>query len=86
MIRAVIKGGAIHLLEPMPPGWREGEALIVEQAEGSAPVTHLDQWVHEVGQAASAIPPEEFELLSSALADADRVAKEAVRRDMGLDS
>ncbi len=35
-------------------------------------------------EAAAGIPPEDFQLVDSALADADRLAKDLVRRDMGL--
>ena len=86
MIRAVFKGGSIHPVDPLPPDWRDGERLVVDQADGCLPAGELDRWARDVAEAAAAIPSGDFEQLASALADADRQAKESVRRDMGLGS
>ncbi len=86
MIRAVFKDGSIHPVDPLPPDWRDGERLVVDQADGGLPAGELERWAQDVAQASAAIPPEDFQLIESALADADRLAKETVRRDMGLES
>lgn len=83
MVRAILKGGAIRPLSTLPATWPEGQELMVEAA---APVSAEDweSWSKEIDELAAKIPLEDFEKLESALAEADRQAKEVVRRQMGL--
>jgi len=37
MVNAVVRGGQIRSLEPLPPDWREGQRLRVERADDAEP-------------------------------------------------
>jgi hypothetical protein len=87
MIRALIKNGVLKPLDPLPPEWRDGRTVEItgdvaseEDSEG------LDEWYHELEQAIAIDPmtPDDVRQLEAALAEADRLAKEQVRREMGL--
>jgi len=83
MVRAILEDGVIRPLERLPPHWTEGQELLIDEAGVPSP-QELEVWSREVEELAAAIPPEDFELLDEALAEADREAKSYVRRQMGL--
>lgn len=82
MVKATLRAGVIQPESPLPDNWSEGQELIIEAAP-PAP-DDLDAWSREIDEMASKIPPEDFERLQAALAEANREAKEFVRRQMGL--
>lgn len=83
MVKGVLRGGVIQPVSPIPESWAEGQELIIEEA-APAPEEDLDTWAREVREMASKIPLEEFDRLEAALAEADRQAKDLMRRRMGL--
>jgi hypothetical protein len=84
MTKAVLRGGVIQPLEPLPPDWKEGQELIVESVGGASAddATVIDRWFDELEAAAASIHPEEAARLEAALRDADQLAK--ARRDPPL--
>jgi hypothetical protein len=85
MIRAIIKEGKLWPLDPLPEAWVEGRTVEIDgQVEDDA--DEIDRWCREVEEAAALTPddPEDYRRLEAALAEADRVAKEQVRREFGL--
>lgn len=85
MIRATVCDGDIQLIDPLPDGWVNGQELFVEAAEPKVVEDDLDAWLAELNELAAQIPPEDFERLDRALKEADVIAKEQVRKEMGLD-
>jgi hypothetical protein len=84
MIRAIIEDGQIGPLAPLPAEWIEGRRVIVEDA-GSAPPDDLEEWYRELQELGLAqYEPGEWERVQATLAEADELAKAAVRREMGL--
>lgn len=84
MIRATIQNGMIHPLEPLPPDWQDGRELIIEEAETLPTASQLETWVKEIQEAVAEVRPEDRDALERALAEADRVARQQVRKDMEL--
>ena len=84
MVRAIIRDGVIRPLETLPAHWTDGQELLIDEAEDQPSPRDLDAWSREVEALAEGIPPEDFERLERALADADREAKAHVRRQMGI--
>ena len=84
MVRAILEGGVIHPLESLPAHWADGRELVVQEAVDTPSAKDREAWSREVDALAAQIPPEDFERLEEALADADREAKAHVRRQMGL--
>ena len=84
MIRAVVKNGTIHPMEPMPPEWSDGREVVVEDAGPHKRREHIDQRYHELEATAAAIDPEDDQRLQDAVAEVRRQAKEMARREMGL--
>jgi hypothetical protein len=88
MIRAIFRDGMIQPLDPLPPGWGEGQELqIIEtETEPSDDPEAIERWCRELDSIANRPDdPTEWEKMNSALAEADRLAKEQVRKEMGLD-
>ncbi len=84
MIRATIRNGTIQPLDPLPPDWLEGHPLLIEDADQGASTVEVEVWFQEVERAVSAIRCEDHQRLEAALAEADRVAKDQMRKEMGL--
>jgi hypothetical protein len=83
MVRAILRDGTISPISPLPDTWSEGQELVVE----SAPLPtkeEWDSWSREIDELAAQIPLDDFERVELALAEADKKAKEMVRRQMGL--
>jgi hypothetical protein len=83
MVRAILHDGAIRPVSPLPESWPEGQELLIEAAN-AASTKDWAAWSQEIEDLASQIPPEDFERVEAALAEADRGAKEMVRRGMGF--
>jgi len=82
MVKATLRAGVIQPASPLPDNWSEGQELVIEAAP---PVPEdLEAAWREIDEMAAKVPPEEFERLHTALAEANREAKEFVRRQMGL--
>jgi hypothetical protein len=82
MIRAIIQNGQIHPLDPLPADWTEGRQVIVEDAEPPSS-DGLEEWYRELQELGPAqYEPGEWERVQATLAEADELAKAAVRRRM----
>lgn len=84
MVRAILENGSIRLLSQVPRGWSDGQELVVVEAPCPDENRALEEWSREIDELAAALPPEEFDRIDAALAEADREAKDLVRRQMGL--
>ncbi len=87
MMRAVFHDGQIEPLEPVPREWANGQELCVEPV-GSPNETagDSDGWLEEMRMLTAELnDPSEWQQIETKLAEADRQAKELVRREMGLD-
>jgi hypothetical protein len=84
MVRAVVSGGEIRPLEPLPADWQDGQPLRVEKAEdGETPVAQIDRDFAVLANLCETSEPAEEEQLERALQEAHSQAKEQVRRHMG---
>jgi hypothetical protein len=86
MVRAIVSGGEIRPIEPLPSDWQEGQALRVEKDEYDEPTTaeQIDRDFAVLSGLCAASDPENEDELEQALREARREAKEQVRRQMGL--
>ncbi len=84
MVKAILEHGSIRPLSPLPGGWSDGQELVITEAPPRDESRDLEKWSQEIDEMAAAVPPEDFDLVDATLAEADREAKELVRRQMGL--
>jgi len=85
MLRAVVRGGEIRPLEPLPADWQEGQPLRVDKADdGEMAVDEIDHDFAVLAKMCETSEPEDEEQLEQSLLEARRQAKELVRRQMGL--
>ena len=85
MVKAVVSGGEIRPLEPLPADWQDGQRLRVEKADDAeTPVEEIDRDFAVLAALCEASDPAGEEQLERALHEARRQAKEQVRRHMGL--
>ena len=87
MVRAILRDGLFHPLEPIPADWVPGQQLRVEEIESELVIdaTDFDQWLRDLNEATSKLDnAEEWAVIEQNLAEADRQAKNHVRREMGL--
>ena len=82
-IRAVLRQGVIQPVEPLPPGWVEGQELVVEGPKPDNSSEALNQWARELDTATAEIPAEEHDRFLQALDEIERESKEAVRKRWG---
>jgi hypothetical protein len=86
MVKAIICGGAIHPLEPLPPDWHEGQPLRVEKADnGDSVAEEIDHDFAHLATLCQSSEPSDERTFEEALSNARRQAKEQVRRQMGLE-
>ena len=83
MVRAVLHEGVIEPLSSLPEEWAEGQELLIREVDSAAP-EDWDAWEREMEALAAKISPEDHERVEAALAEANREAKDFVRRQMGL--
>ena len=85
MVRAILKNGVIHPIDPLPADWREGQELEVELSEDEPiDVEAIEQWGREVDEAAAAISDEDHKTVQQAIDAHEREQKELMARRMGL--
>lgn len=84
MIRAILRKGKIEPLDALPEHWRDGQELTVEGSEPSDDPAEIKKWHEKLVALSAQIPPEEHRRMTAALAEQDSHAKEAMRREMGL--
>ena len=85
MVKAVMRGGQIRPLEPLPADWREGQQLLIEKADCSeVPVEEIERDFAVLASLCEESDPADEDQLDRALYEARRQAKEQVRRGMEL--
>lgn len=85
MLKAVIHHGQIQALEPLPVDWQEGQALRVEKADfDEAPTAQIDSDFAALASLCESSEPADEERLNRAIHEARQLAKEQMRRQMGL--
>lgn len=85
MPKAVLHDGVIQPLEPLPLDWREGQELRVEKAdETDATAAAIAHDFAELAALCARADPDDDAKLAQALQEARQLAKEQVRRSMGL--
>jgi hypothetical protein len=84
MIRAILKKGKIEPVEALPANWRDGQELTVEGGEPSDDPVVIKKWYEKLLALSAEIPAEDHKRMAAALAEQDRLAKESMRREMGL--
>ena len=82
MLEAVLRGGAIIPLGPVPPEWKEGRALRVVEAEESP--LDIDAWARAMNELCADGSDADEAIMRGAVEVHRREAKEQVRREMGL--
>jgi hypothetical protein len=86
MIRAIFRDGKIEPLDPLPAHWGEGRELQIIEAEPSDDPEEIERWWKELNDFRNEPDdPEDWQRFEAALAEANRVAKDQVRKEMGLD-
>ena len=85
MVRAILRGGVIYPLEPVPEDWSEGQEVRV-QADGlTGDGADSDAWSRKMAELAAELDdPAAWEELESCQREDDEQAKAWVRREMGL--
>ena len=84
-MKAVVNGGEIRPLEPLPADWQDGQPLRVEKADaGEMSLEDIDRDFAVLERLCATSESADEERLEHALDDARRTAKEQVRRHMGL--
>ncbi len=84
MIRGIVQNGMIRPLDPIPAAWVEGHQVIVEDRDSTSS-QDIDEWFNELRVLGPAqYEPGEWERVKAILMEADELAKEQARREMGL--
>jgi hypothetical protein len=90
MVKAVVSGGVIRPLEPLPEDWREGQSVVIEKAENlpdeldNVDPEEVDRDFAELAAPCANRDAEDEEIMARALGEQKRIAKDQVRREMGL--
>lgn len=82
MLKAILRKGEIVPLEPLPSEWEDGASLEVAKAD-DAPVD-IDAWAKLMNQLCADSSAEEEQRMQAAIDEHRRLAKEQMRREMGL--
>jgi hypothetical protein len=87
MIWGVYRDGLIYPSGPVPPDWSNGQRVTVEpEHEPSDDPAEIDRWEVQWRQVGPLkYDPGEQERAQAAMEEADRLAKDEIRRQMGLD-
>jgi hypothetical protein len=83
MIHGIVQAGTILPLEPIPPDWDDGQRVVIElTADVSGDErARIEQWYADLEALGPAqYEPGEREAIEKFMADADREAKEFMRR------
>ena len=85
MVRAILRGGVIYPLEPVPENWSDGQELRVQADESTDGASDSDAWCREMAALTAELDdPVAWKQLDGCLREADEQAKAWVRREMGL--
>jgi hypothetical protein len=87
MIHAMVRNGLIQPLEPLPPEWKDGHEVVVQDPEAPSAkgADDLESWFEDMRKLTADLDnPVEWQQIEAVLAEADRQNKALVRREMGL--
>jgi hypothetical protein len=84
MLKAVVKNGVIHPVEPLPSDWTEGVELEIQKTTNTLPPKSRDDWLTEMNALCADSTPEQEAGLDAALAELMLASKELARSRMGL--
>lgn len=85
MVRAVLRSGTICPIDPLPTSWPEGAELLIEPVGLDGIADDPAAWLRDLEAMGNPFEqPGEWEAFQATLAEADREAKEWMRREMGL--
>jgi hypothetical protein len=79
-IKAVLRHGVIHPVDPLPPEWIDGQELIVEPPLFADARSELADWSASVGEAAAQASDDQRLGFLHALGDVERDSKDSVRQ------
>lgn len=86
MIRAVVRDGMIQPLGPLPTTWGDGQELQDTEGEPSDDPEVINRWARELSAISDrSYDPSDWSRLEATLAEEDRLAKDRMRREMGLE-
>jgi hypothetical protein len=83
MPRAILRGGVIYPIEPLPSEWEDGCELWVEEAPSESPEA-FERWSQEMKVLCANGNPEDDDRLQAAIDELRARDKEMARREMGL--
>ena len=83
-MKAILKNGVIHLLDPLPAEWTEGDELEIQHIESLDSAEAIDKWLAEMNALCADSTPEDEAIIQAAIDEQKRPAKELMRREMGL--
>jgi hypothetical protein len=82
-VSQIVQGGRILPLEPLPADWSDGQRVVIEPATDGPfdERADIEKWFADLEALGSArYEPEERAALERIMAEADREAKESVKR------
>jgi hypothetical protein len=86
MLKAIVSGGAIRPLEPLPSDWQEGQTLRVEkEGEIETSIAEIDRDFAVLASLCANNDPAAEEQLDRVLRDGREQSKKQVRRQMGFE-
>ena len=83
-IRVILRGGVFYPIDPIPPEWPEGIEAEVGELGTANSQKEFENWAVEIESIAREDGLDDLTPLTAALHDADREAKERMRREMGI--
>ena len=83
MIKAILKDGVVHPLDPLPQNWSDGQELIIEAIPPPGSSEAISDWMAQVEQAMARIPQSDHERLLSAVTEHRKEQKELMRLRQG---
>lgn len=84
MVRGVVKNGIIQPLTPLPPNWRDGQAVSIESTEPTESAAEIERWISEMRDPASGASREDSETALAAINEHRSEQREIMRKRMGL--
>jgi hypothetical protein len=86
MIRAIVRGGLIHPLDPLPAEWQEGQKITLTGKVIAEPdAEEAQRWYQDMAKLTAKLKdPNEWCRFEEALAEQKRISKEQMRKEMGL--
>jgi hypothetical protein len=86
MLRAIIKDGLIYPLDPLPPGWTEGQEVeITGEVVPPDDPESVERWYQELARVSAELAdPRAWTRIDERLAEVNRRARERVRRPFAL--